>query len=76
MKIRFNVVGFTERRTSALLECGRLIEQAQLDQAIEERYRQAVRRNWKERARVLGVPRAWLSPERTETPGMLRRQAD
>lgn len=62
MKIRFNVVGYFDRRGPQELEACRAIEQERADQNIEKIWRERVRNNWKERARVLGVPRAWLSP--------------
>lgn len=75
MKIRFNCVGFFERRTKTMLELGRVIEQERVDQVIERQWRAKVKANWKERARVLKVPRAWLSPKQPK-PGLLAHQAD
>jgi len=75
VKIRFNVKGYIDRRTTELLEAGRVAEQERLDQAIEQEFLRRVRNNWKERARLLGVPRAWLSPE-ADKPALLQRQAD
>ncbi len=70
-----NIMGYSERRTPALLEAGRFVEQERLDKLLEREYRRRVALNWKERARVLNVPRAWLSPENAK-PGMLSRQAN
>lgn len=74
--MKTNIRGYVDRRTPALLEAGRIVEQARLDQAVEARYREAVRRNWKERARVLGMPRAWLSPRSADGIAILKRQAN
>lgn len=72
---RMHCAGYVDRRTPALAEAGRVIEQERADRSIEEIWRARVRLNWKERARVLQVPRAWLSPTNPK-PAMLSRQAD
>lgn len=68
MKIRSNIKGYIDRRGPRELEAARVIEQERADLETERRYRQAVANNWKERARLLGVPRAWLSPRRGSAP--------
>lgn len=74
MIVKFNVVGYIDRRGPRELEAARVIEQRRADLAIENEYRRRVLGNWKERARLLGVPRAWLSP--SEKPAMLQHQAE
>lgn len=76
VKVRLSVKGYVDRRTAPLLEAGRAVEQLRADQAIEREYRARVRNNWKERARVLGIPRAWLSPQQADGVAMLKHQAD
>jgi hypothetical protein len=76
VKITFNVKGFFDRRTTPLLEAARIVEQQRADQAIEREFRRRVRNNWKERARVQGIPRTWLSPVQNSELAMLKRQAN
>jgi hypothetical protein len=77
VKITFNVKGFFDRRTTPLLEAARVVEQQRADQAVEQEYRRRVRNNWKERARVQGIPRTWLSPAAPSSESaMLQRQAN
>lgn len=61
-RIVFNVVGYVDRRSPRELEAARVVEQERADREIERRWKERVRNNWKERARLLAVPRAWLSP--------------
>jgi hypothetical protein len=75
IRIRFSCTGYFDRRTKEQLEAGRMIEQERADQLLEKRWKAAVNANWKERARLLNVPRAWLSPQ-AHAPGLLLRQAD
>lgn len=75
MRIRFNVVGYFDRRNRSQLAAGAAIEQERTDQNIEKIWRERVRNNWKEKARVMGVPRAWLSPT-PATNALTARQAN
>jgi len=75
VKIKFNIRGYFDRRTAALQEAGRIVEQERTDRLLEAEYRRRVAQNWKERARLLNVPRSWLSPT-NPTSGILVRQAD
>ena len=43
MKIRFNVVGFIDRRGPRELEAARALEQARADKALLERFEEGVR---------------------------------
>jgi hypothetical protein len=52
--IRFNVRGFVDRRTKALLGAAAALEQKRADQALEQEFKKRVERN--EAARVTGWP--------------------
>lgn len=67
MKIRFNVVGYTDRRGPRELEAARALEQARADKALQERFDEGVRQ--REGRRVLSRWHALTAPT------ALRRQA-
>lgn len=52
MNIKFNVVGFIDRRGPRELEAARYIQQQRTDAAIERLWRERVRQNFKEIRRV------------------------
>lgn len=84
MRILMRMVGFIDRRTQALANAGRRLD----DQAIERKWRAMVAANPKERRRLAGLeapavvrerdatPTKVLSPleESLMLPGLLRRQ--
>jgi hypothetical protein len=43
VKVRFNVVGYTDRRGPRELEAARALEQARADKALQERFEEGVR---------------------------------
>jgi hypothetical protein len=68
--IRFNVVGYVDRRGRRELEAARAMEQARADRELEEYWRERVARNRKEIARVTGGAGVPL-----KTSPLLKRQA-
>ena len=75
MKIRFNVVGFIDRRGPRELEAARALEQARLDKALQERFDEGVRRREARRLLGLTMHRPSALEHALTAPAALRRQA-
>lgn len=56
MSIRFRIKGFVDRRSPALLEAARALEQTKADAALLQLYNDRVAANQARREKLSGVP--------------------
>lgn len=73
MKVRFNVIGYVDRRSASLRQAAQAMEQSRADATIEQIWRERVARNLKEQRRLR---RGETFAPIAEIPAMLRHQAD
>ncbi len=76
MKIRFNCVGYTDRRGPRELAAARALEQSRADKALQERFDEGVRQREERQLRSRRFDQPSALEHALTAPAVLCRQAD